>query len=167
MLKSRGATIYGEVIACSSSSVMDRDGISDRALALTNVMRNLLREANVTPDKVGHIHAHGLASRSCDKAESLAIQTVFGDATKNVPVVAAKANFGNLGAGSGVVEIISSIMALKAGHLFPVLNFKTPDPECAINVTRTTDTPAGENFINLNVTPQGQAAGVMIKAWRE
>ena len=82
---------------------------------------------------------------------------------RTLPVVAAKSYFGNLGAGSGMVELIASLLALRAGTLFPTLNYETPDAECPIHVVRDNSTPAGRRFINLNVTPQGQASGVLVQ----
>ena len=127
---------------------------------MTNVMKATLRDAERQPDDVGHLHAHGLSTRSCDADEARAIKAVFGDRAKPLPVTAAKSYFGNLGAGSGMVELIASLLALKHGQLFPVLNYDTPDPQCPLAiVTETTD--PGESFINLNVTPQGQASAIM------
>ena len=80
-----------------------------------------------------------------------------------VPVVAAKSHFGNLGAGSGMVELVASVLALGHGHLFPVLNYETPDPECPVAAVTDSQTPAGSSFINLSVTPQGQASAVLIR----
>ena len=93
-------------------------------------MRNSLRGAGMSPDEIGHIHAHGLSTRSCDIDEAKAIREVFGAAADKVPVTAAKSYFGNLGAGSGMIELIASVLALSNGKLFPVLNYETPDPEC-------------------------------------
>ena len=80
-------------------------------------------------------------------------------------MVAAKSYFGNLGAGSGMVELIASLLALRAGPLFPTLNYETPDAQCPIHVVRDNSTPAGKRFIKVNVTPQGQASGVMVQQW--
>ena len=78
--------------------------------------------------------------------------------------MAAKANFGNLGAGSGVAELIASVMALGSGKLFPVLNYQTPDPECPIAAVTSADVPAGGSFLNLSTTPQAQAAVLLVRA---
>ncbi len=161
--QARGATILAEVIGHASSQVADRNSVAKRDLALTNVLRKTLADAQAKPEDVGHIHAHGLATRTCDVDEANAIRAVFGPIANKLPIAAAKSYFGNLGAGSGLVEIISSILALRHERLFPVLNFQTPDPECPIHVAQR-GMPAGSSFINLNVTPQGQASAVMIRA---
>ncbi len=132
--KARGATIYGEIVGHGSSHVADTNCVAHRDVALANVMRASLRGAGMSPDEVGHIHAHGLSTRSCDIDEAKAIREVFGAAADKVPVTAAKSYFGNLGAGSGMIELIASVLALSNDKLFPILNYETPDPECPIAV---------------------------------
>ena len=60
--------------------------------------------------------------------------------------------------------MIASLMALAHDRLPPVLNYETPDPQCPLSVVTDEETGAGGSFVNLNVTPQGQAAAVMIRA---
>jgi 3-oxoacyl-[acyl-carrier-protein] synthase II len=79
-------------------------------------------------------------------------------------VVAAKSYFGNLGAGGGLVELLASLLALRHGRLFNMLNYETPDPQCPLNVA-SGDTPAGSSFLNVNVTPQGQSSVVVARAY--
>ena len=161
--QARGATIYGEILAASSRAALAPRLIARRKIALANVLRALLEETAFQPDEIDHLHAHGLSTQSCDAEEAQAIAEVFGPRTRTLPVVAAKSYFGNLGAGSGMVELIASLLALRAGALFPTLNYETPDPDCPIHVVRDHSTPAGKRFINLNVTPQGQASGVLVE----
>lgn len=164
--RSRGANILGEVVGFGSSSVASRGFVAQRGQALQNSMLMALRDAEMSPDDVGHVHAHGLSTRSCDREEAQAIRAVFGARADELPVVAAKSNFGNLGAAGGAVELIASLLALREGRLFPVLNYDTPDPECPIRPVTDAAAPAGQTFLNLNVTPQGQAACLAVRAWR-
>jgi 3-oxoacyl-[acyl-carrier-protein] synthase II len=159
----RGATIYGEVVGGGSSSVVERSLLARRDVAMKNALVAALEHAGATPGEVGHVHAHGLSTRTSDIEESWAIRQVF--AARDVPVVAAKSYFGNLGAGSGAVEMAASLLALYYRRLFRVLNYQTPDPECPLAVVTTDDAPPGDSFINLNVTPQGQASAVMIRRY--
>ena len=62
-----------------------------------------------------------------------------------------------------MIESISSILALQNRRLFRVLNHDTPDPRCPLAVTRDEVDP-GSSFLNLNVTPQGQASAVVMRA---
>lgn len=161
--RARGASIHGEVLAAASSSVVQRNLVAQREAAMSNVLHNVLKTANIKPEEVGHIHAHGLSTRSGDIEEARAINNVFGSRTKPVPVTAAKSYFGNLGAGSGMVEIIASLMAMHHGRLFPILNYETPDPECPIAAVTNGAVEPGKIFINLSVTPQGQASAILIR----
>jgi 3-oxoacyl-[acyl-carrier-protein] synthase II len=115
-------------------------------------------------EEVGHIHAHGLGTQSCDAEEAAAIRNVFGRRADMLPVTAAKSYFGNLGAGSGLIELIASLLAMQQGRLFPILNYETPDPACPIMAARAEMSPGG-SVLNLNVTPQGQASAVLVRAW--
>jgi len=159
--QARGAKIYGEVLAGASSAAAGRNLVAHRRQAMTNVLRGVLANARMSPDDVGHIHAHGLSTQSCDAEEAQAIRTVFG--ARDVPVVAAKSYFGNLGAGSGLVETAASLMAFQHDRLFPVANYESADPECPIAVVTDDQTPPGDTFINLSVTPLGQASAILIR----
>jgi 3-oxoacyl-[acyl-carrier-protein] synthase II len=161
--KARGARIYAEVLGTASSSVANLSGVAQRETALKNVLSSALRDADCKPEDIGHLHAHGLSTRSCDEEETRAVYDVFGDRAAKLPVVAAKSYFGNLGAGSGLIELVSSVLALQNKRLFPVLNYETPDPKCQLAVSRNGDNP-GSSFLNVNVTPQGQASAVLVAA---
>jgi 3-oxoacyl-[acyl-carrier-protein] synthase II len=163
--QARNARIYGEVVGWASSAVVGRRLVAHRDQALTNVLQHTLAAAGAVPEEVGHVHAHGLSTRSCDVEESRAIHTVFGSRSRPVPVVAAKSYFGNLGAGSGMVELIASLLAQEAGHLFSTLNYRTPDPQCPLNIVNDMSTTAGDSFVNLSVTPQGQASAAMVRRY--
>jgi 3-oxoacyl-[acyl-carrier-protein] synthase II len=156
--KDHGATIYAEVVGLGSSNVADESLRGKCDVALARAVRAALRDAGMSPGDVGHINAHGLSTQDRDADEARAIREVLGTAADKMPVFAAKSYFGNLGAGSGAVELIASVLALREGRLPRTLNFETPDPACALQVAVNDATPAGRSFLNLSVTPQGQAA---------
>lgn len=160
--EARGATIYAEVLGRASSSALERKLVARRDLAMKNALTAVLDAAGVSPESVGHLHAHGLSTRSGDIEEAWAIDQIFGSRSEPLPVVAAKSYFGNLGAGSGMVELIASVLALTHDRLFPVLNYETPDPECPVAAVTDGGASPGESFVNLSVTPQGQAAAVLV-----
>lgn len=156
----RNAKIYAEVIGHSSSCVVSRQGVPDYRTAIENVLRGCLRSSGLSTESVGHINAHGIGTTICDRDEAQAIQAVFGQ--RQVPVAALKSFFGNMGAAAGTVELIASVLALQNNELFPTVNFDTPDPECPINVVSKSGVSPGDNFISVNVTPQGQAGAVVV-----
>jgi 3-oxoacyl-[acyl-carrier-protein] synthase II len=158
----RGATIHGEVVGHGAATACDAraTGRLDRALA--GAMRRALASAGLSPERLGHVHAHGLATVASDRDEAAAMKEVLGDTAARVPVVAAKGHFGNLGAASGLVEAVASMLAFSRGSLFPLLNCETPDPECGVRAARHGD-PAGECFLASSVTPQGQASAIVVR----
>jgi 3-oxoacyl-[acyl-carrier-protein] synthase II len=161
--QSRGAAIHGEILAAASSCVAGRRQLANRRQAVENVLKSLLTAAEMKPEDIGHINAHGLGTRSCDLEEAQAIHAIFGSRAKPVPVVAVKSSMGNIGAAGGVVEMVASLMAMKHGHLFAAINHDTPDPECQVMLPEDASIETGSTFINLSVTPQGQASGVLVK----
>lgn len=162
----RGATILGEVVGAGSSAVRDRRGVAHRDRALRGAIRASLRDAGLSPSQIGHIQAHGLGTTSCDADEARAIGEVFGTATEQPPVTALKSYAGNLGAGSGLIELVAGTLALLNNRLFPILNYETPDPACPIRAARDLENSPGESFINLSVTPQGQASAMVVRRYR-
>jgi 3-oxoacyl-[acyl-carrier-protein] synthase II len=163
--QARGANILGEVAGFASSAVSDKRGIGQYKTAFKNVLNQSLASARLKPEDVGHVNSHGLSTRRCDAEEAQAIAEVFGSRRSPVPVVAAKSYFGNLGAASGLIELIGSLLALKHNRLFRTLNYETPDPECPVNVATGNDQPPGDVFINCNISPQGQASAVVVRRW--
>ena len=139
----RGAEIFGEVVGHASSAAIDRQGVANYRQAFKNVMTNALKSAGMQPSEIGHVHAHGLATSRCDREEAVAIHEIFNES--ETPVVAAKSFTGNLGAASGLVEAISSLLAIRENQLFGTLNYETPDPECDLdyvpNVKYVADEP--------------------------
>ncbi len=159
--RQRGATIYGEVLGTGSSSVTDAQGQRQPTTALTVAAGRALTESGLCPSRLGHINAHGLGTPASDRAEAAALQQVLGEHSQTIPLVAAKSYFGNLGAGSGMVEFVASLKSLQAGALFRTLNYTTPDPAAPPLAVNTATAP-GDSFLKLSITPQAQAAAVVV-----
>lgn len=162
--KSRSANILAEVLGYGSSAVGESQTPKYQQKALENSIRAAMRGAGKQPT-IGHISAHGLGTIETDSQEANAIAACFGPADQAPPVVAAKSYFGNIGAGSGMLEVIASLLCFTQDRLFDTLNCKTPANDCPIRIA-TSDTPAGDSFISLNVTPQGQANAVRIARYK-
>ncbi len=160
----RGAEIYGEVLGTACSASVGPKLVARRGAALATALSSALRVTGLSTRSLGHVQAHGLSTQSCDSEEAQAIESVLGDDTNRIPVTAAKSYFGNLGAGSGMVELIAGILALRHGWLFPVLNHETLDPLCPVVIAKNDIFNPGSSFVNLNVTPQGQASAAIIRA---
>jgi len=150
------------VLGSGSSTVTNGNLEGQPVQSLANAARTALAEANIPPEQLGHISAHGLGTPQSDADEAKALVKVLGPHSATVPVVAAKSSFGNLGAGSGVVELIASVIALQEQRLFRTLNFETSDPKYPLAVVAKDGISPGGNFLKLSVTPQAQASALVV-----
>ena len=80
-----------------------------------------------------------------------------------VPVSSTKSMTGHLLGAAGALEAAAAILAMRTGVLPPTINYETPDPECPIHAVTDGQADPGSSFVNLNVTPQGQASAVMVR----
>ena len=161
----RGATIYGEIASAAASTVAGRNLVPDRGKAIANVVRLALRAAEMTPGDLGHLNTHGLGTVEADREEAQGWHDALGESASKIPAMALKSSFGNLGAGSGLVELVASLLAMREGVVYRSRNYETPDPACRLNVVTEPDVPAGSSFISVNVTPVGQASGVLVRRY--
>lgn len=163
--EARGAEILGEIIGYGTSAVGPLGGERPIRVAIANAIRAAIRcgqSAGHEDTRIGHVHANGLGHVEIDADEAAAIRDVFGDVRSQPPVTTAKGNFGNLGAGGGMVEVVASLKSL-GGPLFPIRNLSELGTDCQINAVTDFETPAGDSFISVNVTPQGQSSAVWVK----
>jgi 3-oxoacyl-[acyl-carrier-protein] synthase II len=162
--QARGAAILGEYLGGGTSCVADRSGKPNIRQAVANAMRSALRAANLRPDEIGHINAHGLGGKLTDLEEARAIHDVFGAFASQVPVVGLKGFLGNSGAGDGALELAASLLALQQGCTPFTLNCHQPDPECGLNVVRGAPLPTSNKVVmNVSYTRIGQASVVIAR----
>lgn len=157
----RGANILGEILGHGSSSVMNHDFEAQPDIAIENALNQAIRCSQLSPASIGHVHAHGIGTVESDRAEAKAIHNAFKETNPDIPVVAAKGNLGNLGAASGLVELIGSLHAIQNEKLFVARNLDSLDENCPINVVSDDCTAPGANMVNVSVTPQGQASCIL------
>jgi nodulation protein E len=128
--QARGARICGEIIGfgmSSDASHITKPSAEGAALAITNA----LRDAQIAPEKVGYINAHGTGTPVNDPMESAAIRSVFGD---KVAVSSTKSMHGHALGAAGALEAVATALALQNGLLPPTANFTERDPECQVDI---------------------------------
>jgi len=131
--KKRGADILAEVAGFAMTSdaadiVMPSKQGSARAIS------GALKDARINPSDVGYINAHGTGTAANDKTESAAVADVFGPHADRLMISSTKSMHGHLIGGTGAVELLACIMALRDGVIAPTINYQEPDPECALDV---------------------------------
>ena len=124
----RGAKIYAELVGYGLSgdayhvTAPDGDGAY-------RAMKMALGRAQITPDQIGYINAHGTSTPVGDIMELQAVQRLFGN-RPDVSMSSTKSSIGHLLGAAGSVEAIFSILAMQEGILPPTLNLHDPDPAC-------------------------------------
>jgi 3-oxoacyl-[acyl-carrier-protein] synthase II len=98
-----------------------------------NAMRWALDDAQLNPEDIDYINAHGSSTQANDSTETLAIKTVFGEHAYNLAVNSTKSMIGHLLGGAGAVEGVATVMSLFEQVLHPTINYETPDPECDLD----------------------------------
>jgi nodulation protein E len=131
--KARGAEIHAEVAGFAMSSdaadiVMPSKNGASRAIS------GAMLDAKINPTDVGYINAHGTGTAANDKTESAAVADVFGAHADRLMISSTKSMHGHLIGGTGAVELLACIMALRDGIVAPTINYDEPDPECALDV---------------------------------
>ncbi len=127
--------------------------------ATVRAMRLALQNSSLTPADIDHVNAHGLSTIENDIREATAIQQL-GD----VPVTAPKSYFGNLGAGSGAVELACSVLALANGEVPPTLHYTSPDEKCPIRVITGQPKPLTKSAaLALSQSTTGQAVALVVR----
>ena len=98
-------------------------------------MNIALDDANMQPNDIDYINAHGTSTPLNDKGETLAIKTVFGDDAYNIPISSTKSMTGHLLGACGALEAAASVLAIRDGALPPTINLEVPDPDCDLDYT--------------------------------
>ena len=132
--KKRGATIYGEIVGfgCTGDAFHETQPDPTGAGGI-GCMLMALRDANLRPEQIGYINAHGTSTKYNDAGETKVIKAVFGDHAKTLAISSTKSMTGHTLGAAGGIEAIASVMALRDGVLPPTINYTTPDPECDLD----------------------------------
>jgi len=130
----RGARIYAEVLGYGTSNDAHHMAQPEpEAIGVSDMMLSALRRANVRPERVGYINAHGTSTPLGDLAETRAIKRVFGDHAYELAVSSTKSVTGHCFGAAGAIEAMMCVLALHHGVLPPTANYEVPDPECDLD----------------------------------
>ncbi len=149
--RTRGASIYGELLGYGSSSDATHISQPDPAGAgAARAMRAALRDAGLEAEDIDYINAHGTGTAMNDKAETMAIKRAFGDQAYEIPVSSTKSSHGHLLGAAGTLEAIICLQSLRHHHIPPTINLETADPECDLDYVPNKARPANLNVVMSN-----------------
>lgn len=132
--KARGATILAEIIGYGMSADGNHMTAPDpEGRGAARAMQQALRDAKVNPADIDYVNAHGTSTPLGDKAETVAIKSVFGEHSKRICVSSIKSQLGHLLGASGGVEVVASVLALQHQVVPPTINLDNRDEECDLD----------------------------------
>lgn len=130
----RGARIYAELAGF---------GISNDAFHMTaphpeghgaiRAMQRALSSAELNPEAVDYISAHGTGTAMNDKIETLAVKRIFGEAAGKIPISSIKSMLGHTMSAASALEAAACVLVMERGVLPPTINYEEPDPECDLD----------------------------------
>ena len=142
----RGAKIYAEVVGFGSNC--DGSHVTrPQSATMKGAMALALKDANLTPGKIGYVNAHATATKQGDIAESIATNELFGD---KIAISSLKSYLGHTLGACGGLEAIFSVMMMREKRFFPTINLTSVDPECARLFYLTEQTAIDADFVMSN-----------------
>lgn len=163
--QARGARIYCELAGygatCDAYHITMPDPTGE---GLSNCIKRALKDAEVQPDQIAYVNAHGTSTPYNDKFETMAIKAVFGEHAYKLKVSSTKSMTGHLLGAAGGIEAAAAIMAIKTGEIPPTINYETPDPDCDLDYVVNKKCTAEVNFaLSENLGFGGQNAALVFK----
>lgn len=131
-------------------------------------MKMALRDAQIAPEEVDYINAHGTSTPPNDKFETMAIKTVFGEHAYRLAISSTKSMIGHLLGAAGGVEAVATALTVQMDIIHPTINYETPDPECDLDYV-----PNKARFQEVNIALSnsfgfgGTNACILLKKFRQ
>ncbi len=165
--RARDARIYAEIVGYGmSNDAYDLVAPAPDGAGAARAMAAALKSADLPPDAIGYINAHGTSTPAGDVQEVHAIKTVFGDHAYKLAVSSTKSMTGHLLGAAGAVEAIATAMALKTGLLPPTINLDTPSPTCDLDFVPNKARPQqAEYALSNSFGFGGHNATLVLKRW--
>jgi 3-oxoacyl-[acyl-carrier-protein] synthase II len=133
--QARGATILAEVVGygmtCDAHHITSP---SPGGVGGAEAMRLALRDAQLEPEAVDYVNAHGTSTQANDSNETSAIKSALGERAYQIPVSSTKSMTGHLLGGSGGIEAVAAVLAMEHNLVPPTINYQNPDPACDLDV---------------------------------
>ena len=156
--QARGAPVLATLAGWARSFLDPNSDQFGDALAVN--YQASINNASLEPQDIDYVNAHASGSLIYDQIEATAIKNVLADK----PVVAHKGNFGNIGPGTSIVELIGGVLAKQNGLIPKSINCDQVDPKCAINVVDSNlaiETSA--TLLKSSFSATGQIASIVIR----
>jgi 3-oxoacyl-[acyl-carrier-protein] synthase II len=138
----RGAKIYAELAGYGATDdAYHITAPNPEATASVRAMQRAIQDADLKPEDIQYVNAHGPSTELNDKTETKALKIVFGDHAKKLAISSTKSMTGHLLGAAGVTELIATTLCIQHQIAHPTINYETPDPECDLDYIPNTARP--------------------------
>jgi len=139
----RGAPILAELVGyAATSDAFHLTQPSPDGVGAMRAVKLALNRANLAPEDIDYIKAHGTATLLNDRTETAVIKSVFGERAKQIPISASKSMIGHLLGAAGSIEAVITVLALVHSMIPPTINLDHPDPQCDLDYVPDKARPA-------------------------
>ena len=165
--QARGARIYAELAGYGSSlNAYTLTDPSPDGSAEAQAISIALRQAELAPEDVDYIAAHGTSTPKNDPIETAAIKRAFGAHAKRLMVSSNKGQIGHTISAAGVCNLICAVKAIAEGHVPPTMHLRSPDPQCDLDYVPNQSRTAKVRAALANAFAfGGQNAVLAVRAW--
>ena len=159
----RGAPIYAELVGYGmTADAYHITAPSEDGDGGMRVMEMALRSADVKPDQVDYVNAHGTSTPFNDKLETLAIKRLFGEHAYKLAISSTKSMTGHLLGAAGGLEAGITALVIRHQLIPPTINYETPDPECDLDYVPNTKRTAKVEYALSNSFGFGGTNGALL-----
>jgi minimal PKS ketosynthase (KS/KS alpha) len=134
--RARGAHIYCEVVGYSTrGNAYHMTGLQADAVEMSDAILDAMRQAQIKPEDIDYINAHGSGTKQNDRHETNAYKKTLGEQAYKIPVSSIKSMIGHSLGAIGSIEMAACALAIDRGVVPPTANWENPDPECDLDYT--------------------------------
>ncbi|MCX5677792.1 MAG: beta-ketoacyl-[acyl-carrier-protein] synthase family protein [Candidatus Omnitrophica bacterium] len=162
--RKRGANIYAEILGYGASfDPKSKNVYSPKADGATRAIKLALEESGTAPDEIDYISACANSTLDCDVMETRAVNRVFSDNAKKIPVSSIKSMIGDTFSASGAMNVAASIGAIKENFIPPTINYEVKDIRCDLDYVpnNSRDKKVAKVLIN-SFTPTGANSSLVV-----
>ena len=158
--EARGARIYGTIRGFAETDEPTLHKSRPTGEAIRRSIRWALKAADLQPEEIGFVNADGIGAEIDDRIEAEAIRDTLGQ----IPVVSNKGNFGDIGSGTGALELASVLLSLQDGKIPPTRNHEKTAPDCPINVVHDASISVPKpTALKINQTRMGRSFALIVE----
>jgi len=132
--KARGAKIYCELAGYGATDdAFHITAPEPNAVASSKCMSVAIEDADLKPEDIDYVNAHGTSTELNDKTETMSVKKVFGEHARKLAISSTKSMTGHLLGAAGAIELIATALCMEKGIIHPTINYEFPDPDCDLD----------------------------------